>query len=195
MSYISKMKQEIKKDIQFCEELLKKDYIEGKEFSNIIGKYKTIYNNFSDGFKNYASFVGARGPNQIENLRILKSKLEVLLIEIENPEYYQKKSGTQTFNFHNSNNNINNNNNTNSNSVSIDMTLEQIRDNINENTCLGEEQKEELLLKLNEIEELQKSNESKTQKWNVAKGILKFIVDKGADIAIMFLPQILKAIQ
>lgn len=89
MSYISKMKQEIRKDISICEDLLKKDYVEGKEFSDLVGKYLTKYPNFSDGLKNYAMPIGEKGPNQIENAKIIKSKLELLEVEIENPMLYQ----------------------------------------------------------------------------------------------------------
>ena len=49
MSYISKMKQEIRKDINTCEELLKKDYVEDKDFSDLVGKYLTKYPDFSNG--------------------------------------------------------------------------------------------------------------------------------------------------
>ena len=128
MSYISKMKQEIRKDINTCEELLKKDYVEGKDFSDLVGKYL-------------------------------------------------------------------NNSNTNINENYFNLSVQDVRKNIDENTYLGDNEKKELIQKLEEIEELQKSRESKNKKWKIAKGIFKFIIDKGADIAIMFIPQILKAIQ
>lgn len=188
MSYISQMKREIKKDIDICDELLKKDYVASNEISNLIGKYKTIYPNFSDGFKNYATAGGSKGPNYIENVKILKSKLELLAIEIENPVNYQQGNNKQIFNVNNSNTN------TNTNNISINMTYEQIRDNINENTYISDAEKEELLNKLNEIEELKDSKESKKDKWFKAKDIVKFVIDKGADIAIMFLPKIVEAI-
>ena len=188
MSYISKMKREIKKDIDICDELLKKDYVFSNEILHIIGKYKTFYPNFSDGFKNYATAAGGKGPNHIENVKILKSKLELLEIEIENPVNYQQGNSKQIFNLNNSNTN------TNTNNISINMTYEQIRDNINENTYISDSEKDELLSKLNEIEELKLSNESKKEKWFKAKDLVKFIIDKGADIAIMFLPKIVEAI-
>ena len=75
------------------------------------------------------------------------------------------------------------------------MTFEQIKENIGENTFLGDKEKEELLEKLKEIEDLQKSKESKSKKWSIAKEIFKFILDKGADIAIMYIPHILEAIK
>lgn len=189
MSYISKMKQEIRKDIDICEELLKKDYVEGKEFSDLVGKYLTKYPNFSNGLKNYAIVIGEKSPNQIENVRIIKSKLELLEVEIENPTLYQNNGriSNNTFNLNNSNTNINEN--------YFNFSVQDVRKNIDENTYLGDKEKKELLQKLEEIEALQKSKESKNKKWEIAKEIFKFIIDKGADIAIMFIPQILKAIQ
>lgn len=74
------------------------------------------------------------------------------------------------------------------------MTIDDIRKNIEDNSYLSDPEKNELFEKLNEIVELQKSKESKTKKWDRAKKILAFLLDKGADIAIMYIPQILAAI-
>ena len=74
------------------------------------------------------------------------------------------------------------------------MSIDEIRDNITDNTYLSDTSKQELLNKLDEIIELQKSKESKSKKWDKAKAILAFLLDKGADIAIMYIPQILLAI-
>lgn len=52
--------------------------------------------------KNYATAGGSKGPNYIENVKILKSKLELLAIEIENPVNYQQGNNKQIFNVNNS---------------------------------------------------------------------------------------------
>lgn len=189
MSYISKMKQEIRKDIKTCEELLKKEYVEGREFSDLVGEYLTKYPNFSNGLKNYVMPIGEKSPNQIENVRITKSKLELLEVEIENPTLYQNNGriSNNTFNLNNSNTNINEN--------YFNLSVQDVRKSIDEKTYLGDNEKRELIQKLEEIKELQKSREDKNKKWQIAKEMFKFIIDKGADVAIMFIPQILKAIQ
>ena len=74
------------------------------------------------------------------------------------------------------------------------MTIDEIRENIEDNTYLSDFDKNELIEKLNEITELQNSKESKSKKWDKAKKILSFLLDKGADIAIMYIPHILTAI-
>ena len=88
-----------------------------------------------------------------------------------------------------------NNNNSNNNNINFNMSIDEIKRVIEDNTMLSDPDKEELTKQLNILEELQKSKKSKNEKWKVAKGILKFVVDKGADIAIMFLLQILNALQ
>lgn len=87
-----------------------------------------------------------------------------------------------------------NNSNTNNNCISINLSIDEIKQVIEENSMIGEKEKEELLQKLEEIKDLQNSSKNKNEKWKIAKNILTFVVDKGADIAIMYIPQILKAI-
>lgn len=92
-------------------------------------------------------------------------------------------------------NTTNNNNNTNVNSNSLNvMSFQEIRDQIEDNTYLDDNSKNELINKLSEIEELCNSKESKSKKWSKARAILAFVLDKGVDIAIMFIPKILEAI-
>ena len=74
------------------------------------------------------------------------------------------------------------------------MTNEEIIEKIEDNTFLDDESKKELISELNKIEEIKNSSDSKSNKWKKAKCILSFIIDKGADIAIMFIPKILEAI-
>lgn len=165
----------------------------------VYGKDSTTLKNFKE--RNYSLMIWGSGTpkssfvkalesdlnTSIEDLKILKKEAEQGEIEVSSSEKVKdKKNNSQTFNFNinNSNTNINN----------INFSIDDIKKNINENTMIGDKEKEELLQKLNEIVELQKSNKTRNEKWKITKGILKFIVDKGADIAIMYIPQILNAI-
>ena len=177
----------IQKDIDRCDELLKVGKASYEDVQQIVGKYIIDIPNFRDGLHNYAVVPGTEN-NEIKNISIVKSKLEYLLHRDETQVSSFKKKGS-IFNYSPSNT-INN-----SNTVQINMTIEDIRKNVENNTYLGESEKDELLSKLNEIEDLQKSNKSKNDKWKIAKDILKFVLDKGADIAIMYIPQILMAIK
>ena len=59
-------------------------------------------------------------------------------------------------------------------------------------TSLPEEDIEEIQNKIDEIEEIVKSKDSKSKKWSKAKGIIKWIADKGVDVGIALLPLFLK---
>ena len=181
---MSKYRNELRNDIKICEELLAKEYVAESEFSHIKAKYSMDNPNFCSGFKNFVKTIGSE-HNEKENVKILKSKLEYLLSTSTMRHQVENNNRTQTINVNNTLNNF----------VNINMDICEIREKINENTYLGDKDKEELLEKLDQIIDLQNSNESKSKKWNVAKSILAFIIDKGADIAIMYIPQILKALQ
>lgn len=128
-------------------------------------------------------------------LKITLEDLKYILEELkESPEpKYISRNIEQTKNDGTSI--IINNNNSNSNNINFNMSIDDIKRVIEDNTMLSDSDKKELTKQLDTIEDLQKSKKSKNEKWKVAKVILKFVVDKGADIAIMFLPQILKVLQ
>lgn len=184
---MSKFKTMVKKDIAICDELISKGFANNTDVKTLTGKYLIDYPEFNAEINNYVYIPGCI-TNEIENIKIIKGKLEYMLNRIDNPDLYKdssKSSGIKISNI---------NNNTNSNSIYLNMSIEDIKENIDENTYLSDAEKSELLKKLDEIVELQKSKETKSKKWDKAKKILSFILDKGADIAIMYIPQILSAI-
>ncbi len=183
---MSKFKTMIKKDIELCDDYISKNMATNAQVNALLGKYIMDYPSFNKGIIAYASVPGYE-TNEIENIKIIKSKLEYLLNRVDNPDLYNdsKSSGITISTV---------NNNTNSNNVSLNMSVEDIKSNIDNNTYLSDSDKSELLKKLDEILELQKSKDNKSQKWNKAKKILEFLLDKGADISIMYIPQILSAI-
>lgn len=164
----------------------------------IYGKDSTTLKNFKD--RSYSLHVWTLGTpassfvkafesdlkTSIEDLKALQKEAENGELEIVNFNKSGKKDNSQTFNF--------NINNSNTNTINMNLSIDDIRKNIDDNTMIGDNEREELLKRLNEIEDLQKSTKNRNEKWKAAKEILKFILDKGADIAIMYIPQILKAI-
>lgn len=85
------------------------------------------------------------------------------------------------------------NSNTNVNAINV-KNITEIKNEIEDNTYLSDSDKTELLKILEEIEKIKNSDESKTKKWDKLKKSVAFIIDKGADIAIAYLPQIIMAI-
>ena len=100
-----------------------------------------------------------------------------------------EKTFVPTFNF-----NIDNSN-SNVNTTNINITFEKIEKEIKEDTNIQDDEKQEIIDKLNEIKEIQQSNKNKKQKWSLIKSILIFLLDKGVDFVITYLPQILLLIK
>ena len=123
--------------------------------------------------------------------------LKILIYEIDDLDDYKsnekENNNSPSINVHvdASNNNINKI--TNNNTISI-KSFEEVSDIIKSNTFLDNSAKKELLEKLDEIIQLEKSKDDKSKKWEKGKKILGFILDKGADIAIMYMPLIIRAI-
>jgi len=140
----------------------------------------------------HSSFVNAFESDlktTIEDLKRLIDEIDDYIVE---PKIEPKKSNNRNNSINLTINNTNNNSNTNNINV---MSIENIREEIEDNSYIGDEEKQKLYDVLDEIEKLKQSKESKTKRWNKAKAILSFIVDKGADIAIMYLPHIIEAIK
>ena len=55
-------------------------------------------------------------------------------------------------------------------------------------TSLPYEDVEEIQAKINELEGIVKSKNSRSKKWSMAKDIIKWIADKGVDVGIAMLP-------
>ena len=183
---MSKFKTMVRKDIELCDEYISKNMATHSEVNALLGKYVIDYPDFNKNIITYASIPDYEN-NEIENIKIIKSKLEYLLNRSDNPDLYNKQinSGITISNV---------NNNSNTNNISFNMSIEDIKSNIDDNTYLSDMDKKELLSKLDEIVELQKNKDSKTKKWDKGRKLIRFMLDKGADIAIMYIPQILKAI-
>lgn len=84
-----------------------------------------------------------------------------------------------------------NNYNTNSNTLNVDITFETLINSIQNDSYIDNEDKKEIVEELNKIKEIQESNKTKKQKWSLIKSILIFLLDKGADFVITYLPEIL----
>ena len=139
-----------------------------------------------------SAFVRAFEEDLNTTIEDLKRLVEETDYYVEAPKMETKASSNRSNPINLTINNTNTNNNT--NNISI-MSTEKIRETIEDNSYIGDEEKQKLYEALDEIEKLKQSNESKTKRWSKAKSILSFIIDKGADIAIMYLPHIIEAIK
>ena len=173
--------------IRFIEQYYGKDSTVFKQFKDVKFSPMVYPLGTSDAiFKKYFN----DGMNEIlEDLKRLIDEFD----ELDGAEKKITKSNTPFMNIQIDNSNKNENLNNNNNSIYV-KTYEEIKSEIENNTYLDNESIQELLLKLEEIKEIEISKDSKVKKWNAAKKIFSFILDKGADIAIMYIPLILQAI-
>lgn len=131
------------------------------------------------------------GMNEIlEDLKRLVDEID----DLDGIENKKEKSRNSYMNIQIDNSNRNENSIINNNSILV-KTYDEVREKIENNTYLDDKSVNELLSKLDEIKALENSKEVKAKKWRNAKKILSFVMDKGADIAIMYIPLILQAIQ
>lgn len=78
------------------------------------------------------------------------------------------------------------------NNIELTLYFKFARTQIDNNTLLTEEQIQEAKGKIDEIEKIIKSGESKKNKWEKVKPILIWLADKSVDIGTALLPLLLK---
>ncbi len=82
--------------------------------------------------------------------------------------------------------------NTNENKVDINISFSDVRKEIENMSALSDAEIEEILNKINELEKIVQSSDRKSKKWEKAKGIVKWVADKGVDVGIALLPLLLQ---
>lgn len=82
--------------------------------------------------------------------------------------------------------------NSNENNNTISVTFDSVREKVNGMTSLPDEDIEEIQKRINELEEIVNSKDSKSKKWSKAKEVIKWVADKGVDVGVALLPLILK---
>ena len=179
------MKDELKKiidqDIAIGKEIIEQhDVRAGKEIHRRLkSNYNAIISGFNGGLHDL--FYDDTGERCLENIKTMIEKLE-LFKAMEYVNIYSQDASGITIN----------NNNTNSNSVEMNMSFEMARETVENMTALPDSEVEEILLKIQELENIVKSDERKTKKWENAKSIIKWIADKGIDVGKVLLPLVLQ---
>lgn len=183
-------KKTIDSDIERISKLLKVDNIKSQDNDNyyfdVVYRYHSIIPNFSDGFYNYYMEQGLYDECDNEslkyNFRNIKSKLE----SFKNMGYPFKQLENKGIQI------INNNTNNNKVMVNLDVMINQAKENIENMTALSNIEVKEILTKIDELEEIIKSKDKKRDKWDKAKEIGKWLLDKGIDVCIAVLPILLQ---
>lgn len=124
--------------------------------------------------------------NETDYLADLRTLIRILEAFVGNKcKSYNDEKGI-TINSTNTNTSINN--------IVLNLDINQVIQELRENGSLNQEDIDEIIKKLEEIEEIAEGDENRNQKWNKLKGTLDWVSTKGVDIAIKILPFILQAV-
>ena len=175
----SDFKEIIDQDILRCESELKS----GNKLSWRIlhTELKSKYGKIIDGFSAdlHSLTYDDTGLNTKANIEIMKKKLE-LFKAMEYVNCYAERAGSITFN------------NANQFNATFSISFETAKETVENMSALKETEIQEILSKIEELEKIVSSSDRKSQKWEKAKTIIKWVADKGVDVGITLLPLIMK---
>ena len=152
-------------------------YLDGKYQYGIADWGKSMYG-YVDGHGFKYEWLDAGSLK--DNLSTMKPKLEAFI-------YGWNAKSSSSGSARNSDVNV-----TVNNTVNISISFEETRQKIEDMTALSREQTDEILEKINELEEISKESSSRKTKWEKVKPIITFTLDKGADVAMAILSLIMQ---
>ena len=179
----------VKNDILRCDRYLK-DNVDVMPFLNeLIGKYSKVSKNFPEVEMN--SIAIRIDPNiPRNNVHLIRGFL-VAYISNDCQDYtFDKETDGSLSQNNNSEININISNK-NENNIIV-KSFDEAKKEIENMSSLPDEDIEEILEKVNQLEQIVNSNDRKSKKWSKAKELVKWVADKGVDVGIALLPLVLK---
>lgn len=169
----------IERDISRCTDAL--EHGDKHVWHSLYVELKSVYGPIIDGFCDnlYGVYYDTSGTGAKYNVEIMKQKLELFrAMDYENK--YADRPAEVTY--HNTNQVV----------TTINVTFEDAKEKVESMSALKDEEVEEILSKINELEKITQSSNRKTKKWEMAKDIIKWVADKGIDVAKIILPLVLK---
>ncbi|MGM9878576.1 MAG: hypothetical protein ACI31R_00895 [Bacilli bacterium] len=195
MNIISNIEKMINDDIKKLDDVNLMDYEQKKDYYiELTSKYHNVINGFGNSLYGYYKDMGFYNEDiDKESLKINFKRIKTMLITFKAngfKNFDDKKLNQPIIN--NTMTSINNNSNINTNNNDINVTFESVRENIKKMDSINDAELKEILLKIDKIEEILKSKDTKRDKWNKLKPLLLWVTDKGADVAISLLPLFLQ---
>lgn len=188
---IVKKENAIKQDIEKIEKVLieKNEDEMLKLHRSLDGKYQNSISNWGYSMYGYIEGHGFE-PDFLDskslenNLELMKAKLEGLLLNLSR----MMPKTTANMNLILQNNNENNNNAI----VNLTMSFEEAKAKIEDMTALSQTETDEIIERIDELEQISQEDISKKKKWEKVKPIIVFALDKGMDVAITILSLVLQ---
>lgn len=148
-------------------------------FINVYGKIKLkTHSNFIERWNGNNVPVKIYREAILDNLKIMENMIN----EKSKVTTQSNINATPTININNSNTNSNSNSNV------TNITFEQVISSVENSQTLSPAEITEVINKVKELEKILAESNSKSKKFDKAKPILKFLVDKGIDACIAFIP-------
>lgn len=153
----------------------------------IDGKYATYIPNFGQSMYNYSAQYGFDynyfGMDSLKhNLTLMQAKLEGYLCDFPEMTASTAPQSNVSVNVPITNNN----------EISINISYEAAKQTIEDMPGLTDQETDEIKSKIDDLENISREQISKKKKWEKVKPILKFALDKGADVAITFMGLIMQ---
>lgn len=161
--------------INKCDEILElKDIAAAKEISQTILSVFSNIPGISDGLSTFG-YGGA--DDYLGDVEKLRDKLRVHRSQLSNTAKTSEKYSKIVVN--NQNNNSNTNTNTNTNILDISLMFQQARKEVAENEALSEQEINEILEKINELEDINNEKDHKNKKWFKMRPTMEWLGTKG----------------
>ena len=206
------MDEMIKSDIERIDsEISKGNNASAKKLQEeIVNTYKSeipyIDNNLSYDIPNYIDEGYYSYGDYVKNLNTIKRRLELFFLKKQE----EINTGSEIANYNQVNPLINITNNTNSSSdnhsintssnsnnaaIDIKVMFEEAKKSIDEIDNITTQEYDEIITKINELEELHQSEEKPRKKWDKCKEMMKWLCEKGSKVASVILPLITETIK
>ena len=183
------LKNQIDEDIKLCEEAIDgKAQSLYKVYSSLKSKYIGLIDDFDKGLTDYPGTTLSL-MNNIAGDGISKILSRLKVFKANNYSNFKKENNVVS-----SYPNINITN-SNENNVNFNFDFDTVIESIKNNESLDDDSIAEIVEKINELKEIQQSNDSKKSNWNKVKKIILWLADKGVDVAIQLLPLLFASIK
>lgn len=140
-------------------------------YRSLLSKYTPVISDFDSHF--FSLSYDESGEKTIKNIRIIEEKLIMFkAMGYENPDLVSEHSLV-----------VNN---------SVDITFDSVKSQIENMGALTQAEIDEVINRISELEKIVNSSDKRTQKWESAKSIIRWIADKGVDVGIALLPLLLQ---
>lgn len=193
MVVTNSIKKMISEDIEKIDSINTMTYVEKKDFYiELTSKYNNMISNFGNGLYGYYRKSDFYDEDiDVKSLLTNFKKIQAMLCTFKANDFKNFEEENNHYPLIN-NAVTSNNTNNNSNLTNINISFEEVRKTIQNMDNLNDNELSEILSKIDEIESIIQSNDTKRNKWNKLKSFLIWLADKGVDVAIAILPLLLK---